>query len=319
MLTEDQIAEIKKRADEATEGDWRVCSGYTRTEIPVRRFSVAAFVGISEIGRDVVPDGVSEPDAKFIAAARTDIPLLLAEIKRLTSDRDGYKSLFERYDAQSFEDLIKSKGEALAEAERLRGELRQAKGLDNAAVEEIAEMLRRHHSEADVEQLREALSAPAARPETSVEPCPAVSEGRDIHEAIAAWHDHVDDGKTQLHEFLGMTWDQYKRWAEKGVLPEDSRFACAVLAPIGTSRCLFAAGHGLVLGQDKSWDHGNPDRDAWWTGDGPRAGITDQIVLSDVDYAEALAAGEIHERPGACPRCGGLDGMHVLRNCAEAR
>lgn len=117
-----------------------------------------------------------------------------------------------------------------------------------------------------------------------------------IDDAVDVWHE--GDGADSLAEHLGLSWEQYARWAEKGVLPDDSRFTCGVLAPIGTARCLFAAGHGLVLGQDKSWDHGNPDRDAWWTGNGPRAGVTDQVRLSDADYDAAVTAGEITEGSG---------------------
>lgn len=46
----------------------------------------------------------------------------------------------------------------------------------------------------------------------------------DIHDAIAAWHDDPTD-VGPLHEYLGMTWEQYKVWAETSVLPEGSPFA----------------------------------------------------------------------------------------------
>lgn len=38
---------------------------------------------------------------------------------------------------------------------------------------------------------------------------------RDIHDAIDQWHD--DEGLSndlELHEFLGLTWVEYKAWAE---------------------------------------------------------------------------------------------------------
>jgi hypothetical protein len=40
----------------------------------------------------------------------------------------------------------------------------------------------------------------------------------DIHHHIAVWHDGLDDG-VPLHEFLGMSWDEYRAWAERGELP----------------------------------------------------------------------------------------------------
>lgn len=46
----------------------------------------------------------------------------------------------------------------------------------------------------------------------------------DIHEAIARWHDDSTNTQ-QLHEYLGMTWEQYATWAENGQLPEGSPFA----------------------------------------------------------------------------------------------
>ncbi len=67
------------------------------------------------------------------------------------------------------------------------------------------------------------LKPAARRAETTVEPCQAVSPGRDIHEAIAAWHDGDGDPEGKpLHEYLGMSWDEYKVWAETSELPEGS-------------------------------------------------------------------------------------------------
>lgn len=37
------------------------------------------------------------------------------------------------------------------------------------------------------------------------------------------WHNSPDDG-VSLHEFLGMTWDQYKRWVESVELPDGWTF-----------------------------------------------------------------------------------------------
>ena len=44
-------------------------------------------------------------------------------------------------------------------------------------------------------------------------------EAWQIHDHIAAWHDNPDSGP-DLAEYLGMTWEQYKAWGERGVLPE---------------------------------------------------------------------------------------------------
>ncbi|MFG2410941.1 hypothetical protein [Streptomyces goshikiensis] len=36
----------------------------------------------------------------------------------------------------------------------------------------------------------------------------------DIDSYVDAWHD-TEDGDLELHEFLGMTWDEYRLWVEK--------------------------------------------------------------------------------------------------------
>ena len=35
----------------------------------------------------------------------------------------------------------------------------------------------------------------------------------DLDDLIEEWHNTEGDG-IPLHEFLGMTWDEYKRWVE---------------------------------------------------------------------------------------------------------
>ncbi|AXI72404.1 hypothetical protein [Streptomyces cavourensis] len=42
----------------------------------------------------------------------------------------------------------------------------------------------------------------------------------DIDSYVDAWHDG-DGGDLELHEFLGMTWDEYRLWVEK---PNTLRF-----------------------------------------------------------------------------------------------
>ena len=36
----------------------------------------------------------------------------------------------------------------------------------------------------------------------------------DIDNYVDAWHDSGPDETRKLHEFLGMTWDEYARWVE---------------------------------------------------------------------------------------------------------
>lgn len=289
--------------------------------------------------------GKRAADAEFIAAARTDIPLLLETIEALTSDRDGYKALFERYDAQAFEDLIKERHQALAEVERMRGEAAET---DRALMQVIAERDERQdvadalaeaiarltgveigeHSSAN-DPWRNALDAAAEAKQLRVQASnyayqrDTARQERDqagaagFAEAVAMLRDdsRYQDWWTSLpkdHPAYGY-WQNpaRKHMADyletiklplPGARPETSVEPCPAVSPLRSIQCSFPSGHGLLDGaDDKLWDHGNRDRDAWWTGNGPRAGITDQIVLSDADYEAALQAGEIHERPSALP------------------
>lgn len=45
---------------------------------------------------------------------------------------------------------------------------------------------------------------------------------RDLDEMVEEWHDGPDDG-IELHEYLGLTWQEYKSWTETTV---DPRVAC---------------------------------------------------------------------------------------------
>ena len=40
----------------------------------------------------------------------------------------------------------------------------------------------------------------------------------DIDDAVERWHELPEDGKS-LHEYLGMTWDEYCEWVQDGVVP----------------------------------------------------------------------------------------------------
>lgn len=42
----------------------------------------------------------------------------------------------------------------------------------------------------------------------------------DIDDYIDAWHTDPNPFGPKLHTYLGMTWEQYKRWVETGDLPE---------------------------------------------------------------------------------------------------
>jgi hypothetical protein len=43
-----------------------------------------------------------------------------------------------------------------------------------------------------------------------------------IDDLIDAWHE--SDGSQALHEFLGLTWEEFKYWVENKSLPEKKLF-----------------------------------------------------------------------------------------------
>lgn len=82
-LPDDRFAEVRARAEAATEGPW--CTDgweiYTGTE-----YLPWASTWIGETCRASDTEGACA-DAAFIAAARSDVPVLLAEVDRLRAER----------------------------------------------------------------------------------------------------------------------------------------------------------------------------------------------------------------------------------------
>ncbi|MDN9011088.1 hypothetical protein QZ287_13680 [Brevibacillus laterosporus] len=71
-MTREEIEAIRKRAEKATEGPWRV--------VPGKMVCFDIYDVYDKLDRSLIH---REEDAKFIAHAREDIPKLLAEIERL--------------------------------------------------------------------------------------------------------------------------------------------------------------------------------------------------------------------------------------------
>lgn len=84
-MTPQQIAEIRERANAATEGPWRAD---TATSGPDDWPIMAASTGYLSICPDCgTRGGMDRPDAEFVAHAREDVPALLAEVDRLHVER----------------------------------------------------------------------------------------------------------------------------------------------------------------------------------------------------------------------------------------
>ncbi|QIP87587.1 hypothetical protein GLX30_30185 [Streptomyces sp. Tu 2975] len=82
----DRIAEIQKRADAATSGPWCTDSWeiYQGTE-----YMPGISMWIGETCRGMTSMEQDRADAAFVAAARTDIPWLIAEVTRLRGEVDS--------------------------------------------------------------------------------------------------------------------------------------------------------------------------------------------------------------------------------------
>jgi hypothetical protein len=82
---------IEARAEAATRGPWRVCAeGSEGSRIAPDygdKRTRTRFIAIAN-GRVQPEDGCN---ARFIAAARSDVPALVAEVRRLRADRDRYR------------------------------------------------------------------------------------------------------------------------------------------------------------------------------------------------------------------------------------
>jgi hypothetical protein len=105
MLTADDLAAIRERAEAATPGKWEVVRDrhshylggahverriFTEWDHPQLKAPYGVGNGAFGIGATEGEPGlsmvaISEPDAAFIAAARSDIPALLAHIDALTA------------------------------------------------------------------------------------------------------------------------------------------------------------------------------------------------------------------------------------------
>ena len=91
-ITAERLAEIEARANAATEGPWRASTGRTYDTTTGKAAPVEHYVsrGDDDVGiaSDVCDSRTgeqSEPNALFIAHARTDVPALVAEVRRLTA------------------------------------------------------------------------------------------------------------------------------------------------------------------------------------------------------------------------------------------
>ena len=84
-MTEERLAEIEARAKEATPGPWFYGSGpYLDYGIFTKAYPSFGDEVLSNSGHSA--GNASEEDGRFIAAARIDVPDLVAEVRKLKSE-----------------------------------------------------------------------------------------------------------------------------------------------------------------------------------------------------------------------------------------
>ena len=95
-MTPEELDAIEQRANAATPGPWELVDWFSAVE--PGRTDLGSPIG--EVGCDL-----AIADAEFVAAARTDIPALIAEIRRLRRELGRLSSLAdEAFDALGWDD-----------------------------------------------------------------------------------------------------------------------------------------------------------------------------------------------------------------------
>ena len=84
-MTEEELTAIEKRANAATREPWIVGDVY----VPTASLSAVSVYGM---GMEVA-ECQMDTDGAFIAAARVDVPALIAEVRRLRVLADGLKEM----------------------------------------------------------------------------------------------------------------------------------------------------------------------------------------------------------------------------------
>jgi hypothetical protein len=80
-MTEEELTAIENRANAATREPWVVSGTY----VPTASLSAVSVYGMGmEVAECQMPT-----DGAFIAAARVDVPALIAEVRRLRAERDA--------------------------------------------------------------------------------------------------------------------------------------------------------------------------------------------------------------------------------------
>jgi hypothetical protein len=128
-LTNEQLTEIRKRAEAATAGPWTI-------EKESYVCNAGFWVTDTVIMPDITSNIFEETDAEFIAHAREDVPDLLAEIERLRADQG--RIIAELKKADIFSEELERKYFAAKWPEI------------EASIKQYAEKIRRERNDSDI-------------------------------------------------------------------------------------------------------------------------------------------------------------------------
>ena len=105
-MTREQLDAIRARVEAATPGPWEPSSD-TLTWIHVEAHGLTVAECRTYLNRQHT-DKQNDANAAFIASAREDVPALLAEVERLTAERDAIAktAVQEWKDASGYDDLL---------------------------------------------------------------------------------------------------------------------------------------------------------------------------------------------------------------------
>lgn len=103
MTLSDRLTQIKAREKAATEGPWKVCPD----ENTNGELSLVCCGPEGEHGGPICSDPLTDADADFIAHAREDIPYLLGEVERLTTELDELRSRLGTWNAKMAREVLK--------------------------------------------------------------------------------------------------------------------------------------------------------------------------------------------------------------------
>lgn len=130
-MTEERLAEIEARANAATRGPWKMWSGWG----PVAGTEYMAVTRLGPEGDEyagIVSDAHYPPkrdfyskreDLEFVAVARTDMPDLIAEVRRLRADHD-----------RSMDALAQEADQRLVDAFQVMDALKEESALKDAEI-----------------------------------------------------------------------------------------------------------------------------------------------------------------------------------------